>query len=202
MSEFREYIEPPDEVLKVQDAAFRWEQYHNISYSSLYLAGPGFDDTVDQDCSLQPLTGSSYWPGGVPHLTDKVGAGIRFATVSSTNIPESELNVSNVRDRILSLRLSRNALTRWNDHKRNVYQELGENVFQDEGVEYLCAVSEAPFALVSILRVHKHKKVKAGSPMALLHFPANLNSPNIALKALQDAQQEVIDQETLLTDNF
>jgi hypothetical protein len=138
---------------------------------------------------------SSYWPGGIPE-TDKFYATIQWPDEHGTN-PYSK--IADVRTGILGLKLPKSALRRWTDFSSRHLpaQAPTEPESDEQAVETICALYEAPLALVGISRVIRHRSIPAGEKIANLYFPSIARFPDRVLDKLQVSLQAVIDEETL-----
>jgi hypothetical protein len=186
----REPLKSPPALTEFADAVFRVKPFNGIGYSSLQLYSETISDKVDAEALVEPEFLSSFWPGGIP------GINSCFATICLNQSMNER--ISEVREVISSLKLSKSALRRWDDVSapdRRADVEHRVTIPSDEMIMNACTVSDLPFAAISLFRAVHHKFTGPGGRIALLHFPNAIKSPTFALEVVQQAQSEVIEEE-------
>lgn len=184
----------PSAIDSVATALLRDQPYHDVSYSNLQLYGDNIQDAVDRDCIVAPQSLSMVWPGGIPEV------GNHFLTVLLDG-EQPITHVQAIRQKIMSLKLSRRAIKRWDAFNQQISEQYGIQKLPAEieppFIEQMCIVKTAPLAVVSLAKVISHKKIKANEMIANLYFPTMMQSPVYALERLQEAQQGVINEERI-----
>lgn len=181
-------LQPPESVEQAVSILYSDGFFRGIGYSSLQLYSNTMSEKTDPHCLFQPEAIASYWPGGIK------GSDHHLATLTSDTLGNK--HIAETRERILSLKLSKTAMRRWNDHivQMHAVNPRPERI-KDEDILDVCAISNAPFALISLGRVTRHKFAKPGSHLGFLYFPNALKSPAFALETLQQAQRDTIEEE-------